>query len=103
MENDSGKCLGSIKADGGAAANSFLMQFQADIIGRPVQRNLSSDIAPVGAAYLAGLEAGIWKDETEIAALPRKVDRFEPKMDESIRKELYDGWKNAVARTIYQP
>lgn len=103
METDSGNPLRMLLVDGGASKNAFLMQFQADILGRPVQRNLSSDIAPVGAAYLAGLEAGIWKDEAEIAALPRKVDRFEPKMPEPLRKELYDGWKNAVARTIYQP
>ncbi len=103
MESDSGAPLRMLLADGGASQNAFLMQFQADILGRTVQRNLSSDIAPVGAAYLAGLEAGIWKDENEIAALPRKVDLFEPKMAESIRKELYDGWKNAVARTVFQP
>lgn len=103
MESDSGAPLQKLLADGGASQNTFLMQFQADILGRPVQRNLSSDIAPVGAAYLAGLEVGIWKDEAEIAALPRQVDLFEPKMDESTRKGLYSGWKDAVARTVYQP
>ena len=103
MESDSGAPLQMLLADGGASQNTFLMQFQADILGRPVQRNLSSDIAPVGAAYLAGLEVGIWKDEAEIAALPRQVDLFEPKMDESTRKGLYSGWKGAVARTVYQP
>lgn len=103
MESDSGAPLLKLLADGGASQNAFLMQFQADILGRPVQRNLSSDIAPVGAAYLAGLEVGIWKDEAEIASLPRQVDLFEPKMDDSTRIGLYSGWKDAVARTVYQP
>lgn len=102
MEMDSGNPMRLLLVDGGASQNAFLMQFQADILGRPVQRNLSSDIAAVGAAYLAGLEIGIWKDEADIAALPRKVDLFEPRMPEATRKELYDGWKSAVARTIYQ-
>jgi glycerol kinase len=78
------------------------MQFQADILGRPVQRNLSADISALGAAYLAGLAVGIWSSEAEISDLPRLVDRFEPQISPEHRERLYLGWKEAVARTIYE-
>jgi glycerol kinase len=102
MEADSGAPLRVLLADGGATRNNLLMQFQADILGRPVQRNLSADISALGAAYLAGLAVGIWSSEAEISDLPRLVDRFEPQISPEHRERLYLGWKEAVARTIYE-
>jgi glycerol kinase len=103
MQADLGGPLTLLLADGGATRNNFLMQFQADILGWPVQRNLSADLSALGAAYLAGLAIGAWSSEAEIAALPRAVDRFEPEISPERREELYIGWKEAVARTIYEP
>ena len=79
-----------------------MMQFQADILNCPVQRNLSVDVAALGVAYLAGLAVGIWQSEAEIAALPRPQDRFEPQMATSQRAALYAGWQEAVARTLFK-
>jgi glycerol kinase len=79
------------------------MQFQADIIGRPVIRNLSGDVSALGAAYLAGLAIGLWSSQQEIETLARPTDRFEPQLAESARAELYAGWQQAVARTMFDP
>ncbi len=90
-------------ADGGAAASDLLMQIQADVLDRPVLRNNGSDIAALGAAYLAGLHLDLWHSLDDIAALPRSLDRFEPRMKASDRDRLVDGWKRAVARTLFEP
>jgi glycerol kinase len=74
------------------------MQFQADILGRPVLRNTSPDVSALGAAFLAGLAAGVWSGIDEIAELPREFERFEPKMTEQRRQDLYAGWQAAVAK-----
>ena len=103
MQEDSGLALRLLLADGGAARNDQLMQFQADILGCTVSRNASPDVSALGAGFLAGLATGIWSDLDQIAALPREFDRFEPKMAESRRAELYLGWRAAVARARYQP
>jgi glycerol kinase len=91
--------LPHLMADGGASRNDFLMQFQADILGRPVVRNLSTDLSALGAAWLAGLALGLWRSTGELTALPRAEDRFEPRMTESERDARYAGWAEAVART----
>ena len=83
---------------GGATRNDQLMQFQADILNCAVLRNSSPEISPLGAAFLAGLGTGFWSNLEEIAALPRQFERFEPKMPDSQRAELYGGWQSAVAR-----
>lgn len=101
MQQEAGSPLQVLLADGGASQNNTLMQFQADILDCPVLRSTSSDVSALGAAYLAGLAAGVWADEAAIAALPRPHDRFEPQMDASRRNSLYDGWLAAVARTMY--
>jgi glycerol kinase len=101
MESDAGVPLKVLLADGGGTRNNFLMQFQADILGRTVQRNNSADLSALGAAYLAGLATGIWRSETEIASLARHVDEFVPQMDKQRREELYYGWKDAVGRTLF--
>lgn len=103
MQAESGQELTMLLADGGASRNDRLMQFQADMIGRPVMRSLASDVSALGAAYLAGLAVGVWQSEADIAALPRPHDCFKPQMGEDRRAELYAGWKKAVARAIFEP
>jgi glycerol kinase len=103
MQESAGVVLQSLLADGGATRNGQLMQFQADILGCPVLRNVSPDVSALGAGFLAGLATGVWSGLEEIAALPREFDRFEPKMTESRRAELIAGWRGAVARARYQP
>jgi glycerol kinase len=90
--------LPELLADGGASRNDSLMQFQADILGRPVVRNLSADLSAIGAAWLAGLAVGLWKSAGELRALPRPEDRFEPRMNQTERDARCAGWREAVAR-----
>ena len=97
MESDLGRPVPSLKVDGGASANSFLMQFQADLLGVDIERPVSVESTALGASYLAGLAAGFWKDREDIRA-NRSVDRvFAPEMDAAKREELLAGWKKAVA------
>ncbi len=97
---DSGLDFAEIKVDGGAAANNFLMQFQADMMNKTVVRPQVIETTALGAAYLAGLETGYWSSQAEILKL-WKVDRnFEPQMPDSERDRLYRAWKKAVARTL---
>lgn len=96
MEEESGLKLVSLAVDGGAVANELLMQFQSDLLNVPVERPVVGESTSLGAAFLAGLAVGFWKDTDEIASL-RKVDRlFQPNMPEVQREELYAGWKRAV-------
>ncbi|NLJ39477.1 MAG: glycerol kinase, partial [Candidatus Atribacteria bacterium] len=100
MITDSKRNLDSLRVDGGAVKNNFLMQFQADILGVPVIRPVVTEMAALGAAYLAGLGVGFWKNREEISTM-WKMDRiFEPKMDKGQREELYRGWKKAVERSL---
>ena len=101
MRNECGIDLCDLRVDGGACANNFLMQFQADILGVPVERPEIIETTALGAAYLAGLAVGFWKDQSMIAER-RKVNRkFTPGMNEDKRKELYDNWKKAVKRAMH--
>ncbi|MCL5999065.1 MAG: glycerol kinase GlpK [Chloroflexi bacterium] len=100
MQNDTAMPFKLLLADGGATQNKALMQFQADIIGRPVMRNTSSDVSALGAAYLAGLTAGAWRSEQEVAALPRSRECFEPSLPASTRERRYAGWKEAISRAM---
>jgi len=96
MEADSGIQLKKLRVDGGAVANNFLMQFQSDILGVPVERPVITETTALGAAYLAGLAVGYWKDRSEIAS-QWQIDRtFAVELDENSRRRLYDGWKKAV-------
>ncbi|HCM28959.1 MAG TPA: glycerol kinase [Treponema sp.] len=97
MQADFGKPISEMKADGGAAANSFLMQFQADLLGKPVTLSEVVEITALGAAYLAGLAVGYWDGMKEIEANWRMRRRFEPKMDASDRDERVARWRRAVA------
>ncbi|SHK30284.1 glycerol kinase [Anaerobranca californiensis DSM 14826] len=100
MQEDSGIALQTLKVDGGAVANNFLMQFQADILGVEVDRPKVIETTALGAAFLAGLAVGFWKDKKEIAA-KWSVDRtFKPQMDEADKEKLYKGWKRAVERAL---
>ena len=85
-------------ADGGASRNDLLMQLQADYLGLPVVRTSSADVSALGAAYLGGLTAGIWKSEEEITALIGPRDRFDPTLNKARREALYAGWQAAIAR-----
>jgi len=98
MEADSGERLRELRVDGGAAVNNFLMQFQADILGRPIVRPVDIETTALGAAYLAGLATGFWKSVEEIESFWRAERRFEPQMDPAVRERLFGEWKSAVSR-----
>src|SRR5439155_21428641 len=82
----------------GATTNDFLMQFQADLLGVPVDRPRVVETTAMGAAFLAGLGVGFWKSQAELARARRIDRRFEPKMNAKVRDALYRGWQEAVAR-----
>jgi glycerol kinase len=103
MQAESGVPLSTLLADGGASRSDLLMQFQADLLGCPVLRSASPDVSLLGAAFLAGLSAGIWSDEAEIERLVPPRDCFEPQMPADRREALYAGWRSAVARTLLDP
>lgn len=100
MERDTGVELRELKVDGGASANDLLMQFQADIVGREITRPSCLETTAVGAAYLAGLGCGAWSGRGELRGLASSEDRFIPRMSGDRRRELMDGWHDAVARTM---
>jgi glycerol kinase len=100
MAADSGQYATRLRVDGGASASDLLMQFQADILGIPVERPSVTEMTARGAAYLAGLGVGFWSDKEEVAG-HWKLDRiFEPGMSTDRRESLYAGWKAAVQRTL---
>jgi glycerol kinase len=98
MEQDAGTKLTELRVDGGAAANDVLMQMQADILGCEVVRPAVLETTALGAAYLAGLATGFWKDREDVANGWREERRFSPAMSEERREEMYAGWKRAVER-----
>ncbi|MFZ4536231.1 glycerol kinase GlpK [Propionivibrio sp.] len=99
MEEDSGIRLKALKVDGGVVGNNFLMQFQADILGVPVERPVLTETTALGAAFLAGLAVGFWKDKAEIAANWKVERTFKPAMPADIREKKIKGWTKAVARS----
>ncbi|HID55813.1 TPA: glycerol kinase GlpK [Candidatus Poribacteria bacterium] len=99
MERDSGMKISALRVDGGGSANNFLMQFQSDILNMPVERAIHKETTSLGAAYLAGLNVGMW-DLDQIRSL-RKVDKvFLPQMECRRRIELRKGWRKAVRRVL---
>ncbi len=97
---DAGLALEALRVDGGACQNDFLMQFQADLLGVPVVRPAVLEVTARGAAALAGLGVGFWRDRSELAdALGTGVTRFEPRMGADQREALYAGWRRAVERS----
>ncbi len=100
MHADSGIDLQALRVDGGASANNFLMQFQADILGVSVERPQIIETTALGAAYLAGLAVGFWPDRQTIAEHWKMDRKFTPAMEPETRKTLYIGWKKAVKRAM---
>jgi len=98
MEADSGIKLKTLRVDGGAALNNFLMQFQADILGVEVERPVVNETTALGAAYLAGLAVGYWSNQEELLKKWKRDALFAPQMDADEREKLYAGWKRAVER-----
>jgi glycerol kinase len=98
MNEESGVPLRELRVDGGASSNDFLMQFQADLLGVPVDRPALVETTAAGAAFLAGLGVGFWKDAASLAARRRRDRLFTPAMPPERREALYAGWKDAVAR-----
>jgi glycerol kinase len=99
MEKDSKLSLKALKVDGGACANNFLMQFQADILGSSVERPKIIETTALGAAYLAGLGVGFWK-LSEVSKVWQLDKSFKPNMAETVRKMKYAGWQKAVKRCL---
>ena len=99
MEKDSGIQIPEFRADGGAAANGWLMQFQADMLGVPVEVPEITETTALGSAYLAGLATGFWTDRDELAAKWKLANRYEPQMSEEERNRLHGRWKEAVERS----
>ncbi|WP_089740155.1 glycerol kinase GlpK [Gracilibacillus ureilyticus] len=99
MVEDSGIDVKSLRVDGGAVANNFLMQFQSDILDLPVERPEVIETTALGAAYLAGLAVGYWESRDEITNRWKVDNQFESKMDDETRDKLYSGWKKAVEAT----
>lgn len=102
MEEDANVKLKSLKVDGGASANDFLMEFQADILDTRVDRPKCIETTALGAAYLAGLATGYWKDKAEIKENWQNGRSFMPSMEDEKRKSLLNGWKKAVACALFQ-
>lgn len=98
MTDEAGLRVPLLRVDGGGTANSLLMQFQADVLGVPIQRAAVAEITALGVAYLAGLAVGLWRDTTELARLWQSAETYEPKMSADQREALYAGWKRAVER-----
>jgi glycerol kinase len=100
MIQDTNIPIPALRVDGGAAKNDFLMQFQADILGTPVERAANLETTAMGAAFLAGLAVGFWRDTDELKQLTGVGKRFEPNMEATRRTKLYAGWQRAIAATI---
>ena len=98
MELDSGRTLSVLRVDGGASVSDFLMQFQADILRKPIDRPRMVETTAFGAAFLAGLAAGLWSKVEEIAALRQSEQVFEPQMDERAAEKYHGEWLRAVER-----
>ena len=100
MKEDSGIELNALRVDGGAVKNNFLMQFQSDILGTNVLRPEITETTALGAAYLAGLAVGFWKDKSEIAESWKVNKKFDPAIEEEHKEKLYGGWRKAVERSL---
>ena len=99
FESDTGLRASSLRVDGGATANNFLMQFQADLLRVPVLRPRVLETTALGAAYLAGLGVGFYASRAEIESNSVEERRFEPALDDDRREALYSGWRQAVGRS----
>jgi glycerol kinase len=100
MEADAGMTLQTLRVDGGAVSNAFLMQFQSDLLNVPVERPVIHETTALGAAYLAGLAVGFWQHRNELAEHWQLERQFTPTMSEAVRHERYSGWQQAVRATM---
>jgi glycerol kinase len=100
MQREAGLNLSSLKVDGGASANVSLLQFQADLLNVPVQRPVVAETTALGAAYLAGLAVGYWRDLNDVASNWALAREFTPAMDAATRQRLVRGWDRAVQRSL---
>ena len=100
MEADAGMPLKVLKVDGGASANDFLMQFQSDLLRTPLHRPQNTETTALGAAYLAGLGTGFWKDTARLCDLRLSDTVYVPGMEDARHAKLLEGWAEAVKRTM---
>ena len=100
MQQDSGQSLDVLRVDGGATANSLLMQFQADVLNVPVQRPVVQETTALGAAYLAGLATGVWNDPTDVTANWQLDKEFAPSCDQAESSARYADWKHAIEQCM---
>ena len=100
MEQDTGRTMNELRADGGASMNPYLMQFQADLLGKPVWRPRMAETTALGAAMLAGLATGVWKSQDDLEIFHRGAKVFEPRMKDAERQRLLAGWRDAVVRVL---
>ena len=100
MQKDAGLTLSTLNVDGGAVVNNQLLQFQADLLGVPVRRPVSTEATARGAAFLAGLAVGFWPDQAALARIWALDREFTPAMDRATRDRLYAGWQKAVGRVL---
>jgi len=100
MKTDSNSDLKSLKVDGGACVNDFLMQFQSDILNTEVERPKVVETTALGSGYLAGLAVGFWKNQEEIKNNKQIDQIFKPKLDKSKVEQYYQGWKKAIEKTL---
>jgi glycerol kinase len=103
MERDLGEPLRYLRVDGGASANDFLLQHQADVLGIPVERGIQRESTALGAAFLAGLYAGVWPSIDDLRRLWRLDRRFTPQWDEEKRRHERCAWNGAVQRARFKP
>ncbi len=101
MEQDTGRSITELRADGGAATNPYLMQFQADILGKPVRRPRMVETTALGSAMLAGLATRVWSGQSELDIFFRRAKVFEPAMGEDERERLLSGWRDAVRKVLH--
>jgi glycerol kinase len=99
MKSEAGVNMPVLKVDGGGTANSLLMQFQADILGVPIEVAAIAETTALGIAYLAGLATSVWKNTAEVAAICRSTASYQPVMSTDQRENLYSNWKRAVERS----
>ena len=96
MEREMGMPCKTLRADGGMTANGFLMQFQSDVLQIPVSRGSEKEVTALGAAFMAGLARGIWRDVSQLSGLITEDSRFYPSISAAAADLLYDGWLEAV-------
>ena len=102
MQEDTGTPFSILKVDGGASRSDVILQLQSDLLGITVDRPVNTETTAQGAAFMAGLGVGLWKDESEISAIRRSAKTFTPAMDDVSREAMLEGWKHAVRQTLYR-